>query len=328
MDAVDVVGAGGIGCAVGHALLSLGVRVRFVEANRAKREAGARDGVRVAGHEPIAAEFVAFEGWQPEPDATVLLCVKSYDNPAVLARVGRGARLVPIQNGFDPLLLARDHPFEAIASFVSECEADRPWTRITRPGHLHLGARPVPRGPSDHEPPASLRALAGSRLFELVRVDQIEPYKHAKLMYNAAVSPLAAAGGIDNGKLLADRSARRLFFALLRENHAILSAAGGELGRVGPLRPEVVARVLRRPLLANLLARAFEPSLRGTYCSMAGEIQKGRTEIDHYNGYLVRRAEAAGVPCPLNRAVLALVSGMTARRELPSVSAWAELAAA
>jgi 2-dehydropantoate 2-reductase len=90
----------------------------------------------------------------------------------------------------------------------------------------------------------------------------------------------------------------------------------------------VVARVLRRPLLANLLAHVFEPSLRGTYCSMAGEIQKGRTEIDHYNGHLVRLAEAAGAPCPLNRAVLALVSKMTARRDLPSVSAWAELTAA
>ena len=62
------------------------------------------------------------------------------------------------------------------------------------------------------------------------------------------------------------------------------------------------------------MAKFFEPSLRGTYCSMAGEIQTGRTEIDNYNGHLIRLAEQAGVPCPLNRAVLDLVTRMTAVR--------------
>ena len=46
----------------------------------------------------------------------------------------------------------------------------------------------------------------------------------------------------------------------------------------------------------------------------AGEIQKGRTEIDNYNGHLIRLAERAGVPCPLNRAVFDLVVKMTAER--------------
>ena len=41
---------------------------------------------------------------------------------------------------------------------------------------------------------------------------------------------------------------------------------------------------------------------------MAGEIQKGRTEIDNYNGHLIRLAEETGTPCPLNRAVYDLVT--------------------
>ena len=47
---------------------------------------------------------------------------------------------------------------------------------------------------------------------------------------------------------------------------------------------------------------------------MAGEIQKGRTEIDNYNGHLIRLAERVGVSCPLNRAVYDLVVKMTAAR--------------
>ena len=47
MDAVYVLGAGGIGCAVGYALRAAGVAVTFVEANHRKVEAGRTDGVKL-----------------------------------------------------------------------------------------------------------------------------------------------------------------------------------------------------------------------------------------------------------------------------------------
>jgi 2-dehydropantoate 2-reductase len=147
-------------------------------------------------------------------------------------------------------------------------------------------------------------------------------------MYNAAVSPLAAMAGIDNGMLLSVPAARRLFLALLGENYQILSRSGITLGKIGPLHPETVDWILRHRWLAHALARAFEPTLRGTYCSMAGEIQKGRTEIDQYNGHLIRLAQQSGTPCPLNQAVYDLVAGMTAERSLPTPLAWRRLAAA
>ena len=277
MDAVHVVGAGGIGCAVGYALRAAGVRVTFVDANPAKVVAGQRDGVRVDDREPLPAEFVHFDDWKPST-IPVLLCTKCYDNTAVLAKLPAGLPFVPIQNGFDPLLIARGHAIEAIASFVSECAADRPHTRITRKGDLHIGNFPLVGG------------LRAAKLFRVVEVADIAPIKHTKLMYNAAISPLAAAAGIDNGQLLSVPVARKLFFALLQENHRILSAGGIELGKVGPFHPRTVAWILRRRWLAGLMAKFFEPSLRGTYCSMAGEIQKGRTEIDNYNGHLIRLA--------------------------------------
>jgi 2-dehydropantoate 2-reductase len=136
-------------------------------------------------------------------------------------------------------------------------------------------------------------------------------------MYNAAISPLAAASGIDNGQLLSLPAARRLFFALIQENHRILTVAGIELGKIGPFHPATVTWILRRKWLASLMAKFFEPSLRGTYCSMAGEIQKGRTEIDNYNGHLLHMAEKTGTPAPLNRAVYDLVTKMTSERAQP-----------
>jgi 2-dehydropantoate 2-reductase len=57
MDAAYVVGAGGIGCALGYALRAAGVPVVFVEANPRKVVAGLREGDQVDGHVPLAADL-------------------------------------------------------------------------------------------------------------------------------------------------------------------------------------------------------------------------------------------------------------------------------
>jgi 2-dehydropantoate 2-reductase len=135
---------------------------------------------------------------------------------------------------------------------------------------------------------------------------------------------VAAAAGLDNGQLLSRPAARRLFFGLLRENHAILQSARIPLARIGPFHPDMVQRILRVPGLARALGWAFYPTLRGTYCSMAGDIATGRTEIDHYNGHLIRLA--GDRPCPLNRRVYDIVKRMEQSRQEPDVGVLEELA--
>ena len=328
MDTVHIVGAGGIGCAVGYALCSSGISVLFVDADAAKLDWGRRYGVAVDGLPPRRADFVAFDDWQPPADAVILLCTKCYDNAAVLERIPATAMLIPIQNGFDPLLHARGHAVEGIASFVSECVPHRTHTRITRAGCLHFGYR---SSEIEHrsEMPRSIallirqRRIAGRRV-RVEIVEDILPYKYTKLMYNAAISPLASAAGIDNGQLLRLPRTRTLFFALLRENYAILKRAGIALGKVGPFHPSAVAAILRRPWLAHSLAWAFYPSLRGTYCSMSGDLPTGRTEIDFYNGHLL---ELAGdTPCPLNRRVYDLIKRMERERFAPQLDILEEAA--
>ena len=318
MDAVRIIGAGGIGCAFGYALRSRGVPVWFVDTNPRKVEAGRRDGVRLNDEPPLPAEFLHFDEWRPEPNAPTYLCTKCYDNAVVLSKLPANANLIPIQNGFDPALDERSHASEGIASFVAKCESDAPRVWVTRPGELHFGSRG-----------SGGMVVAGgfSKGFGItvVPVPRIAPIKHAKLMYNAAISPLAAAAGLDNGQLLSVPAARTLFFGLLQENYRILSEAGIELGKVGPFHPRTVAWILRRRWLAKLMARGFEPSLRGTYCSMAGEIRKGRTELDNYNGHLIRLATKTGTPHPLNRAVFDLVTHMTAERSESSPDVLREL---
>jgi 2-dehydropantoate 2-reductase len=322
MEAVHVVGAGGIGCAVGHALCTAGVSVTFVDTDPDKIVWGRRRGVTVDRRPPQTAAFLSFSEWSPPARAVVLLCTKCYDNAAVLSRVPPSVSLIPIQNGFDPLLCAHAHAVEGIASFVSECLPHRTHTRITRGGRLHLG--PVgSAGPAAQQQTQALATCLRRAPFRVEVVDDVLPYKYTKLMYNAAIGPLASAAGLDNGDLLRLPRARRLFFDLLRENYRILERAGIPLGKVGPLHPVTVAAILRRPIVARLLAWAFYPSLRGTYCSMAGDLPAGRTEIDSYNGHLLELAGDS--PCPLNRRVHALIKRMERERIPPHPQVLEEL---
>ena len=320
---VNVIGAGGIGVALGGALARAGWNVTMVDINEAKLEAGRRDGIEVNGVKESNLRFTSFADWTPADRAILLLCTKTYDNPAVLARIPLRHLLVPIQNGFDPVLNESSHPFEGIASFVSQCEANRPLTRITRRGELHLGGR---SRLATYERDVLENLAAGFRRGgwnQVTTVALIGGYKSAKLMYNAAISPLAAAAGIDNEELLGDPLARRLFFALLRENYAILRRSGVRLARIGPFHPAVVDRILSVPGLARTLAHLFRPGLRGSYCSMAPDMGTGRTEIAAYNGYLKRLAR--GIDCPINIAVLELINTMNEQKRCPSREILAEL---
>jgi 2-dehydropantoate 2-reductase len=276
--------------------------------------------VAVDARPPLPASFVAFDDWQPEAGATVVLCTKCYDNAAVLGRLSAGFHLLPIQNGFDGELRPGPDDVEGIASFVSECYPGRSHTRITRRGALHLGTR---QGASStaRQRLGQWHHLLRCGPFQVRLVEDILPFKYTKLMYNAAISPLAAAAGLDNGQLLSVPRARQLFFALLRENYDILAGAGIRLAKIGLFHPHTVQRILRHRRIANLLAFFFYPSLRGSYCSMSGDLPRGRTEIGYYNRHLI--AVAGQRPCPLNRRVCALVERMQRERLTPGVK-WLE----
>ncbi|HEV3115533.1 MAG TPA: ketopantoate reductase C-terminal domain-containing protein [Gemmataceae bacterium] len=328
-EGVTIIGAGGIGCAIGYALRVANIPVTFVEANPHKLTWGVAHGVGVDRCPPVAANFLSFSDWRPRSEDTVILCTKCYDNARVLERVPASATLIPIQNGFDLALEAAGVALEGIASFISECDPQRTHTRITRAGALHLGGRSSNRPSREAAREDTIRlaqALAHAKLFHVEVVADILPYKHTKLMYNAAISPLAAAAGLDNGQLLSIPAARRLFFRLLRENYTILHGAGIALEKIGPFHPRTVSRILSSNLIARALSWAFYPSLRGTYCSMHGDLPTGRTEIDFYNGYLIELAGSR--PCPLNRRVYEMVKGMECARVAPGVHVLPQLEAA
>ncbi len=314
---IHIIGIGGIGAVISCILAQKGYSVIMVDDHPGKVKDSKKNGVTVVGLGTLHAPIMAFDDWVPPDEGFILLCTKTYDNSAVLARLSADAFLISIQNGFDPELEQFNSACEGIVSFVSECQRDRPITKITRPGSLHIGARRLVSADEQAEIMLLTVALSKSGLFPVEHVPDIRPYKATKLMYNAAISPLAAMAGMDNGELLTGQLAKTLFFALLLENYAILQHAKIPLARIGPFHPKTVSLILRTPYLPALMSIFFRPSLRGTYCSMAPDIlvDHGRTEIDAYTGHLIRLAD--GFPCSLNRATFALIEKITQQGLMP-----------
>src|SRR5262249_30686154 len=71
-----IVGAGGIGCAVGYALRAAGLPAVFVDADAAKVHWGREHGVRVDRLPAIASEFLHFADWHPQSGDLVVLSTK------------------------------------------------------------------------------------------------------------------------------------------------------------------------------------------------------------------------------------------------------------
>ena len=320
----DVIGAGGIGICIAVALHRAGCRVRLIESSATKLRRGNQDGVQIDGFAPEPIPLLAFQEWNPIPNVPLFLCIKGYHNSQVLEKICPNIPVTPIQNGFDPHLADRATSLEGIASWISECDPEAPHTRITRRGDFHFGPAQgeATKGAADWVKTARIwLAALGPQLKSMgIRAKlttDIRPYKASKLIYNAAISPIASAAGIDNSLLLTDPQARRWFFALLRENIAIMRDKKIPLGKVGPFLPSTVAWILEKGWLRAPLARFFAPSLRGTYCSMALDFAKGETEIDHYNGHLIRLAGKDEM-CPVNRLVVELAKAWLDAGRAPS----------
>ncbi|HWP35201.1 MAG TPA: ketopantoate reductase family protein, partial [Thermodesulfobacteriota bacterium] len=274
------------------------------------------EGVRGRATVPVRA--VARVDEVPGAPAVVLLAVKAGSTEAacreLLPRLAADSVVVSLQNGLCAervaAIVGRVRTVGGVvgwgASFVEPGRVVQ-----TSRGHFTLGefdGRLTPR----------LAALA--RLLAAVEpvrlTTNITGALWTKLVINAATSTLGAVTGLTLGEMLARPRLRRLAQRLVAESLRVAEAAGIRLVPFGgwlDLRwiawregPSLVARLhnLRGDLLLRLAGRRYR-RLRSV---MLQDLERGRpTEVDEFNGVLVARGAAHGVPTPINAALVALV---------------------
>jgi 2-dehydropantoate 2-reductase len=284
---VAVLGAGAVGCFYGGMLARAGHKVTLIGRPlhvEAFRKSGLHfEALTFDEYVPVAAstDAAAVRGAH-----LVLFCVKSTDTEEAAAQIApfldAGSIVVNLQNGVDNTERIQAKVSQPVVPAVVYVA-----TEMKGPGHLkHHGRGDLVIGPNQR-----VKAWFESAGVPAVISDNIAGELWAKLVVNCAYNALSAITQLPYGKLIRGPGIRDTMRDVVEEALAVARASGIAMA------PDMLARTWN-------IAEAMPTQ----YSSTAQDLARGKpTEIDHLNGYVVRRGEALGVPTPANRALHALV---------------------
>ena len=302
IDRFCIVGAGVIGSLLAGHLASVS-EVSVLTRRREHAEALNRDGLRISGrsdrHARVSAtndasELVPF-------DVAIIATKASGLEPAVSALAGRfpQATVMTVLNGIgaEEIVRARGPwPIVSAVTFMSG-------TRHADTHVEYILDTETWLGPYEDTPFEHVREIADTIVasgLQAEALSDLRPAQWSKLVFNAAVNPVAALTGLPHDAHFAAEDAPgdlgHLVHGLVDEGKAVARAAGIELHD--------------DPWEMNVLATG-----RGSahYPSMLEDVNAHRqTEIDLITGSLVREAGKHGVPVPLHTLLHGLVKGKEA----------------
>lgn len=299
IDRVCIVGAGVIGSLfAGH--LAAVCDVSVLTRRREHAEALERDGLRVSGRSERHARVRATADPRSLPPFDVaIVATKATGLRAAmegLAGAFPGATMTTVLNGLGAEEIVREHGDWPIVSAVTFMSG----TRHSDTHVEYILDTETWLGPYEGTPFEVVQELADTIVASGLRAEalpDLRPAQWSKLVFNAAVNPVAALTRLPHDPHFAatgdPTDLGHLVRGLVDEGKAVAAAAGIELHD--------------DPWEMNVLATG-----RGSahYPSMLEDVEaRRRTEIELITGSLVREAERRDVPVPLSRALYALVRG-------------------
>lgn len=290
---IAVMGAGAVGCYYGGLLARAGHTVTLI-ARPQHVQAIAAHGLRLqtaTSDEHIALQATADVGAITHAEL-VLFCVKSSDTEAAGAQMRphlrKGAAVLSLQNGVDnaqrlQAVLGQD----VIPTVVYVA------TAMAGPGHVqHFGRGDLVLG--QHARSAQLAQVLSDAAIPSTVSGNVQGALWTKLIINCTYNAASAITQRAYGDLVQVLGMWQLMRSAHDECMAVAQAAG------------VVLDAPLWPMIENI-AR----TMPGQYSSTAQDLQKNKaTEIDHLNGFIVRRGQQLGVPTPVNAALHTLVKAL------------------
>jgi 2-dehydropantoate 2-reductase len=293
---IAVMGAGAVGCYYGGMLGRAGNDVTLI-GREAHVEAIRKGGLRLETrdfdtHVPVQASTRA--------DAVrgarlVLFSVKSSDTESagreIAPHLDAGALVLTLQNGVDNAERLQAVLRQRVAPAVVYVA-----TGMAGPGHVkHHGRGELVVAPDIAS--EELVALFRAAGVTLQSSPNVAGALWMKLIVNCAYNALSAITQLPYGRLVQGEGIEAVMREATDECLAVARAAGVEM-----------------PGDAHEAVRQIARTMPTQHSSTAQDLARGkRTEIDHLNGFVVRKAEALGIPAPVNRTLHALVKLMEAR---------------
>ena len=302
VERVCIVGAGVIGSLfAGH--LAQVCDVSVLTRRREHAEALNRDGLRVSGKSDHQARVTATTDPAELPpfDVAIVATKASGLETAAEALEGRfpEATVMTVLNGIGAEEVVRAHGDWPIVSAVTFMSG----TRHSDTHVEYILDTETWLGPYGGTPFETVRDIADTIVESGLKAEtlpDLRPAQWSKLIFNAAVNPVAALTGLPHSAHFAEEDEPtdlgHLVHGLVREGKAVAAAAGIELHD--------------DPWEMNVLA-----TQRGSahYPSMLEDVDAHRqTEIELITGSLVREAERHDVPVPLHAMLYGLVKAKEA----------------
>lgn len=326
-----IYGAGAIGSVVGGYLHNSGHETVLV-CSKAHAEAISRDGLKITGVQgdydldvPAVAEASAIDFRE---DDVVLLTTKTHDTEAAIEKLGDAAKglvVVCFQNSVRNEEMAAPH-FKRVYGGIAFFGA-----KYLEPGKVihtaenSLGIGLYPKGLD--ETVSAVSEILTRAGFSVTAYPNVMAVKWAKLFRNLnnalfAITNLSVMEGIkyeDSRFLMADT---------IDEALVVTERAGIEiLPLAGHQPPEKMVESLRRPGDRDFdVPPEDEMSLRpSTWQDLY--LKRGRTEVEYFNGEIVRLGEELGIPTPLNSLMVRVVNRMATEKMAPGAYTAAQLRA-
>jgi 2-dehydropantoate 2-reductase len=234
------------------------------------------------------------------PQDVVFVFVKGPHTAAAAASLGpllsADTAVASLQNGWGNAdVLARwVDPRQLVVGVTYEGARVVAHGRVRRTGRGPTWLGPY-QGDADAGCAQAVVSVMGSAGFEAGVSPDVRTEVWKKLVHNASCLPVAALTGLLTSELVEPGPVCDLVDALAREAVAVARAQGYQID------PEERIERIHRVLRASGLGVP----------SMLADVRARRpTEIETINGAVVRAGRDAGVPVPLNEAMVALVRGL------------------
>jgi 2-dehydropantoate 2-reductase len=294
---VCVIGGGVIGSLFAGHLAQL-CEVSVLTRRPEHAEALRRDGLTISGRSERHAQVTASTDPRELPAVDVgIIATKAAglrDAAAAIEGCFPGAVMMTVLNGLGAEEIVREHGDWRIVSAVTFMSG----TRHADTHVEYILDTETWLGPFEDTPFEHVQEIADTIVASGLRAEalpDLRPAQWSKLIFNAAVNPVAALTRLRHDPHFAAEDTPtdlgHLVHGLVDEGKAVATAAGIELHD--------------DPWEMNVLA-----TRRGSahYPSMLEDVEAHRqTEIELITGSLVREAERHDVPVPLHRALYALV---------------------
>jgi 2-dehydropantoate 2-reductase len=318
---IAVIGAGAIGGITAAYLSKAGYDVEIVCKYPEKAEQAREKGLHITGvrgEHFIKMNAVAdIEQLSGKKDI-VMIVTKAYDMPDAAKRVlpflKDDSTVVSMQNGIC---------VEAMAQIVGEertvgCVIG--WGSTMLPdGTLNMTSEGefVIGGIKPDKDVSLLKEVFGSIMPTRISSNIISDL-YSKVIINSCITSTGVLSGLYLGQILKKRVARNIFISIIREAIAVANAMhfdvepyGGKLNYYSFIRGSSLPARLKRHIIICIIGFKYR---RLKSSSLQG-LRRGKpTELDYFNGYILKKGGEYGVATPVNKRIVQMIKEIEAGR--------------